>query len=306
MAVRIWSTVPLARASASGLERRHWASSALRTASSIRRSPDSSRSCASRGTGPACSQRSWMPRRAARAARTSVTGTSFPASSSNWVLTVGVLAQRGVLRRVHLRPGPEEGVLRGLEPAPQLVLVRPGRPARRLPGPHQLTEGGGGGGPVGGVGERLRLRAQLLLARLGLVALLGQFGEVGLAALVEGIAGRRQPFPQRGLHRAVGSRRGLPFLQQLPQPLAAVLPVRRLGRDLLGLGDDGFLDAPGLGAHLVTLRADLFLALVHLPGQRLQPGLKLAEVADRVRVGHRRPAAARSPRGPGRATDRWW
>ena len=87
MALRIWSTVPLARASASGLERRHWASSALRTASSIRRSPDSSRSCASRGTGPACSQRSWMPRRAARAARTSVTGTSFPASSSNSVLT---------------------------------------------------------------------------------------------------------------------------------------------------------------------------------------------------------------------------
>src|SRR5439155_18160070 len=79
--------------------------------------------------------------------------------------------------------------------------------------------------------------------------------------------------------------RGLPFLQQLPQPLTAVLPVRRLGRDCLGLDDDGFLDALGLGAHLVTLRADLYLALVHLTGQRLQPGLKLAEVADRMRVG---------------------
>ena len=44
IADRICSTVPWARASASGFDRRHWASSALRTASSIRRSPDSSRS----------------------------------------------------------------------------------------------------------------------------------------------------------------------------------------------------------------------------------------------------------------------
>jgi hypothetical protein len=211
----------------------------------------------------------------------------FPGLLEQLGLDVGVLTQRGVLRRVHLRPGTEEGVLRDLEPVPQLVLVRPGCPARRLPGPHQFTEGGGGGGPVGGVGEGLRLGAQALLARLCLVALLGQFGEVGLAALVEGIASRGQPFPQRGLHRTVGSRRGLPFLQQLPQPLAAVLPVRRLGRDGFGLDDDGFLDALGLGAHLVTRCADLFLALIDLPGQRLKPGVKLAEVADRVRVGHR-------------------
>ena len=82
-AVRICSTVPWARASASGLDRRHCASSALRTASSIRRRPCSRRSCASRGTDPACSQRSWMERSAARAARTLVTGTSWPASSSS-------------------------------------------------------------------------------------------------------------------------------------------------------------------------------------------------------------------------------
>ena len=87
MAARIWSTVPLARASASGLDRRHCASSALRTASSTRRRPCSSRSCASRGTGPACSQRSWMERSAARVARTLLAGSSWLASSSSAALT---------------------------------------------------------------------------------------------------------------------------------------------------------------------------------------------------------------------------
>ncbi len=86
MVVRSWATVPSARASASGLERRHWASSALRTASSTRRSPDSRCSRESRGTAPICSQRSWMPRSADRAVRVSVTGSSAWAASSSCCL----------------------------------------------------------------------------------------------------------------------------------------------------------------------------------------------------------------------------
>ena len=76
MVERSWATVPSARASASGFDRRHWVSSALRTASSTRRSPDSRCSRASLGTDPICSHRSWMPRSADLAARMSVTGSS--------------------------------------------------------------------------------------------------------------------------------------------------------------------------------------------------------------------------------------
>ncbi len=86
MVARSWATVPSARASASGLDRRHWASSALRTASSTRRSPDSRCSRESRGTAPICSHRSWMPRSADRADRMSDTGSSPWAWSSSCCL----------------------------------------------------------------------------------------------------------------------------------------------------------------------------------------------------------------------------
>ncbi len=76
MVERSWATVPSARASASGFDRRHWFSSALRIASSTRRSPDSSCSRESLGAAPICSHRSWMPRSADRAERISETGSS--------------------------------------------------------------------------------------------------------------------------------------------------------------------------------------------------------------------------------------
>ena len=199
-----------------------------------------------------------------------------------------VLAQRRVLGREHFRPGGEERVLRGLEPGPQGVLIRAGGPAGRLPLPHQLAEGGSGGRPVGGRRQALGLDHELLLAGAGGPALLLEVGEVGLAALVEGVACGREPLPQGGFDRPVGARRRLPLLQQLPQPLTTVLPVGRRRGDVLGLGDDALLDVPGLGAGMVAGGPDLLLAVVDLPGQRLEPGLELAQVAHRMRVRHRR------------------
>ncbi|OLS99854.1 hypothetical protein BJF90_37780 [Pseudonocardia sp. CNS-004] len=61
---RNWAT----RASASGSVRRHWRSAASRTLSSTARRRASSGRISSRGTLPISSHRSWMERRAARAA----------------------------------------------------------------------------------------------------------------------------------------------------------------------------------------------------------------------------------------------
>src|SRR5262249_51084584 len=63
------------------------APAAARPAPSTRRSPCSSWSRDSRGTGPACSHRSWMPRSADRDARQSVIGSSACASASSDSLT---------------------------------------------------------------------------------------------------------------------------------------------------------------------------------------------------------------------------
>ena len=243
MAVRICSTVPLARASASGLDRRHCASSALRTASSTRRRPAFQPLVRLAGHRPGLlpalldgAQRGpGGPHVGHRAAAAS-------ASSSSAALTAACSRSSFSLAEYTSERAGEERVLGRLEPAPQLFLVGPAGPARRLPGPHQLPVGRGGRAPVGRGGQRLGLGDQLLLARLGLLALLLQAGEVGLAPLGERVAGRGQPLPQRGLHRPVGPWRGLPLLQQLAHPLAADLPVRGLGRDLLGLGDDPLLD----------------------------------------------------------------
>ena len=111
-------------------------------------------------------------------------------------------------------------------------------------------------------------------------------GEVGLAPLGERVPRGRQPLPQHRLDGPVGVRGGLPLLEQLGHPLAALLPVRGLGRDPLGLVDDPLLDPAGLVLRLLAGGLDLLPALVDDAGQRLEPGLEPVEVADRVRVGH--------------------
>ena len=288
MAVRSWPTVASARASASGLERFHWASSARLTASSTLRRPCSSWSLDSRGTGPACSQRSWIERRADLAGAPVGHRQQRLRLDQQLLLGGGVDAELGLLGREHLRAGREELVLGAAEPLPQLGLVVPAGPAGFLPLPHQLAVGAGRPGPVGGVGQRLGLRDELLLLGPDRVPLGLERGEVGLAPLGERVPRGRQALPQHRLDRPVGVRGGLPLLEQLGHPLAALLPVRGLGRDALRLVDDALLDPAGLGPRLLAGGLDLLPALVDDAGQRLEAGLERVEVADRVRVRHGR------------------
>jgi len=64
------------------------------------------------------------------------------------LLGLGVLAQRGVLGREHLRASGEELVLGSPEPLPQLRFGIPVRAPGRLPLAHQLAERAGGRAPV--------------------------------------------------------------------------------------------------------------------------------------------------------------
>src|SRR5262249_11377260 len=79
---------------------------------------------------------------------------------------------------------------------------------------------------------------------------------------------------------------GLPLLEELGHPLAARLPVRRLGRDVLGLVDDALLDPAGLAASVLAGGLDLFAALVDRAAKRLKPHPQPVEVTERVGVGH--------------------
>ena len=74
------------RAAVSGSVRRHCESSARLTRSSTARSRESNSRIRSRGTLPAASHRSWMDRRAARAASMPLPGSMRSASASNFSL----------------------------------------------------------------------------------------------------------------------------------------------------------------------------------------------------------------------------
>jgi len=74
----------------------------------------------------------------------------------------------------------------------------------------------------------------------------------------------------------------LPLLEQLAHPLAAALPVGRLGGDLLGLGDDLLLDLLGVPPRLLTGRPGLLAAVADVLGQPLQAGPESVQVAERV------------------------
>ena len=79
-------------------------------------------------------------------------------------------------------------------------------------------------------------------------------------------------------------RRRLPLLQQFAHPLAAALPVGRLGGDLLGLGDDPLLDLPGRHACLFPGRLGLLAAVTDVLGEPLQAAPEPIEVTQRVSV----------------------
>ena len=128
--------------------------------------------------------------------------------------------------------------------------------------------------------------------------------EVGLAPLGERVPRGRQPLPQHRLDGPVGVRGGLPLLEQLGHPLAALLPVRGLGRDALRLVDDPLLDPAGLAPGLLAGGLDFLPALVDDAGQRLEAQVEGRRGRrSRSRPPRRQAAAARWP-GPGRGRPR--
>ena len=281
-------TMSSARADFSGSVRRHWSSSTPRIASSTLRSRPSSSLIRSRGTLPAASHLSAMSRIARLAAvevrhrdqRLGLDQQRLLDHGVGGVLLV-LLGLGGVARA-------EERVLGGPEPLPQLLVDVAGRRAGGLPVAHQVAVGAGGGSPVGGAGERLRLLDQPLLHDPGALALLLLLGEVDLAAPGVGGAGGGEPPPQRVVGGLVDPRERLPLVEQVAQPVGATAPVVAVG-ELLGLGDDGLLGGLGLRG----LRGPLLLARLALGGEHGGEGVEPAGE-------RRRGRPPRWPRRPGR------
>ena len=109
------------------------------------------------------------------------------------------------------------------------------------------------GAPVGGVGQLLGAFAQRLLGLAGAGALAVELGEMRTAAAVERLAGRRVALPQRVVGLAVQAGDRAPLVEDLAQPVARGLPLRRVGGELLGLGGQRFLARGLRGAVLVAL-----------------------------------------------------
>src|SRR4029077_7520027 len=104
----------------------------------------------------------------------------------------------------------EEGVLGGLEPAPQRVVDIAGRTSGALPIGEQLAELGAGRTPVRRIDELFGLHAEPLLGLAGTRALPVQFREVRSAAPVEGFPRSRVTLPQRVVGLAVQTADRLP------------------------------------------------------------------------------------------------
>ena len=125
---------------------------------------------------------------------------------------------------------------------------------------------------------------------LGLAAL--ELGEVHAARLVEAVAGRGEPLPQRGLDVALEPDAAplvlLPLVEQRAHPRSAGLPLDlalRLGGDRLGLGDDPLALGGRGGAGSVALGGLGLLARRRGGVDLGQLGLERGQVADDVRLG---------------------
>src|SRR5690606_25423868 len=196
----------------------------------------------------------------------------------------------GVLRVTRV----EEPLTRGPEAGPQGVVLLAAGPAGGLPPVHELAVRRGGASPVGGGGQCLRLRDELLLdpLRLGLGGV--ELGEPVPPVAVEGGAGAGEPLPQRVLRGAVQARSGalglLPLLEQGTQLLTRGTPVR-LGRvrggDRLGPLDDGGALLQRLALGGLALGGDLPAPLLGPLTQHLQPPTQRVEVTDGGQLGQR-------------------
>jgi hypothetical protein len=196
----------------------------------------------SRGTLPIASQRSWTTRRAARAASGSRRRSSRPRRAAP--LGGGVRVELGVALGEVLRPAGEEGVLRGAEALPQARRRRPSGRARGLPlvirsrkraavGPSRRSRRASpppapappcapAHRPAAGPGPRsASLAAVERLTRLG------------------------EPLPQQLVGLAVDAADRAPLVEDRLEPVARLLPLRRLGRQRLGLRGQGLLARDG-------------------------------------------------------------
>ena len=130
------------RRSAPGPSPRGWSASSARPrrrARPARPGGSASRSgpCPARGTLPAVSQRSWMPRSDSLAAARSVTGRIASASARSCLLDREVGPELLLLGRLDRVAGREERVLAARNRAHRRVVVLAGGPPRRPPAVHQ-------------------------------------------------------------------------------------------------------------------------------------------------------------------------
>ncbi len=141
------------------------------------------------------------------------------------------------------------------------------------------------------------------LARLRLLALRVEGGEVGAAAAGEAVPGGREPLPQLAVGLLVDAADGLPLVEDLLEPVAGRLPAGRLGRELLGLLDQRGLAGQRLGAGGLAGGARLAGLLLGDRGELVEPGGEAVDVADDVRLGERAaqpPDRGQRVRGVGR------
>ena len=174
----------------------------------------------------------------------------------------------------------EEGVLRGPEPLPQRVIGVLGRAAGSLPLHHQLLVAGRRRTPVGRLDKALGLLDQLLLAGACRGPGAVQVGEVRAAPTVERVPRLGEPLPELFVGLAVDALDRLPLVQDLAQPVARGLPLRRLGRDLLGLVDQRLFVRDGLGPGRLPGRLAGGHGLLGPHDQVVDPGGKRREVTD--------------------------
>ena len=285
------ATVASARARASGLVRCHSDSSAPRTASLHPRAAGP-RPCRgpSRGTWPMASQRSWTDAQGGpggaqvghRQQRLGL-GQRAPPSSP------GSPAGRRRGPRTTLLAGREERVLGGRGTAPTARPRRRAGPARRPSTPSSARGSARRWAPSRSSPRATRPRRSASpWPRAASGALRVQLGEVRACGACRTPCGRAL----KRFHSAssdLRSRRGsrLPLVEQGPQPVAAALPLGR-SRPAPRPRRRCAPWSPGPRPDLRAGRLGLAPALADLLVERVQPLPQRVQVADRVRVAHRR------------------
>ena len=129
----------------------------------------------------------------------------------------------------------KEMVLCCLERIPQLIIHVPRRPASLTPPIHQLTKRPGGLIPISRILDSLSLRHQSLLDALRRSPTPIQLRKMCPPTPVKRIPRPRIPLPQRIIGFPIHPPNRPPLIQNGPNPVAGLLPLRGILRDLLSL-----------------------------------------------------------------------